>query len=49
MRLKIECILEENFVCLDYRRSILSFIKKSLENYSEEIKKNIMMNIKQRI
>ena len=26
MRLKIECILEENFVCLDYRRSILSFI-----------------------
>ena len=39
MRLKIECILEENFVCLDYRRSILSFIKKSLENYSEEIKK----------
>lgn len=39
MRLKIECVLKENFVCLDYRRSILSFIKKSLENYSEEIKK----------
>lgn len=40
MRLKIECILENNNVFLDYNRKILSFFKKSLELYNEEIKNN---------
>lgn len=40
MRLKIECILENNLVDTSYNRKILSFFKKSLELYSNDIKDN---------
>ena len=38
MRLKIECVLDNNIIFTDYRRKILSFFKKSLQVYCEEIK-----------
>ena len=40
MRLKIECILENNLVDTSYNRKILSFFKKSLELYDKDIKDN---------
>lgn len=40
MRLKIECILENNIIHISYNRKILSFFKKSLEFYSKDIKEN---------
>lgn len=38
MRLSIECNLEKKEIPLAYNRKILSFFKKSLENYNKDIK-----------
>lgn len=40
MRLKIECLSENNIVSTSYNRKILSFLKKSLELYDKDIKEN---------
>ena len=40
MRLKIECLSENNIVSTSYNRKILSFLKKSLELYDKDIKDN---------
>lgn len=39
MRIGVECVLEKNEISTSYNRKILSFFKKSLENYDTEIKK----------
>lgn len=39
MKISIECVLEKNEISTSYNRKILSFFKKSLENYNIEIKK----------
>ena len=41
MRFEIKCKLDKKIISIDYRRKILSFFKKSLENYNIEIKKAI--------
>ena len=37
MRMKLYFILENNKMPIDYRRSIISFIKLSLSEYSEKV------------
>lgn len=37
MRFKFQFELENNLVTLDYRRKVMSFIKRSLDNYNKEI------------
>ncbi|MCS5420966.1 MULTISPECIES: CRISPR-associated endoribonuclease Cas6 [Psychrilyobacter] len=41
MRFEIRCKLEKKVISTDYRRKILSFFKRSLEEYNREIKKAI--------
>lgn len=48
MRLKIECILDKSEVSISYNRKIISFFKKSLEEYDFEIKKEIYDNLKEK-
>jgi len=41
MRFEIRCKLEKKVISTDYRRKILSFFKRSLEEYNADIKKAI--------
>ncbi|WP_410208485.1 CRISPR-associated endoribonuclease Cas6 [Fusobacterium sp.] len=40
MRLSIECVLDKKEITISYNRKILSFFKKSLENYNKDIKES---------
>lgn len=44
MRIKLECVLEDKVIPISYNRRILSFFKKSLEEYEPEIKENFYEN-----
>ncbi|WP_308576730.1 hypothetical protein [uncultured Fusobacterium sp.] len=44
MRLKIECVLDNNIIFTDYRRKILSFFKKSLQVYCEETNELLLLS-----
>jgi CRISPR-associated endoribonuclease Cas6 len=48
MRFEIRCKLEEKIISTDYRRKILSFFKRSLEEYNADVKKTIYDNPKRR-